>query len=149
MSNWFEGSIDLGCSIQQVKTSYKNFGDHFVGIVSLMPGLTSVELMEQGQDFVIIKTNEGLMKRKNISKTIEADSLIVEFDEDYQAGAIGTVKSHYREEFKRSDTVVSYRSVISTVEAPGILGFFYRTFGKTSTGNAVLNSNKTYFDKFI
>ena len=147
MSKWFEGSIEIDCSIQQVTASFENLGDHYVGIVSLMPGLTSVELVDQGQDYVKIKTNEGLMVRNIISKTIETDRVIVEFDEEYQAGSIGTVKSHYLEEFKRSDNGIAFRSVISAVEAPGILGFFYRTFGKSSTGNAVLNSNKTYFEK--
>lgn len=146
MSIWFEGSREIGCNIQEVKTSFENLGEHYLSIVSLMPGLTSVELVDQGQDLVKIKTNEGLMMRKNISQAIDVDRVIVEFDEEYQTGSIGTVKSHYFEEFNRSDTGVVYRSVISAVEAPGILGFFYRTFGKSSTGNAVLNSYKTHFE---
>ena len=103
--------------------------------------------MDQGQNFVKIKTNEGLMMRTNISKAIETDSVIVEFDEEYQAGSIGTVKTHYYHEFKSSDPGVEHRTVLSSVEASGILGFFYRSFGKSSTGNAVLNSYKTYFEK--
>ena len=34
-----------------------------------MPGLTSVDLVEEHADTVVIKTNEGLMKRHNISLT--------------------------------------------------------------------------------
>jgi hypothetical protein len=52
-----------------------------------MPGLASVNLVEPGNDFVIIKTNEGLMKQTNISKKVEADSIIIEFDEEYKAGS--------------------------------------------------------------
>ncbi len=147
MSIWFEGSIEIGCSLQQVKTSFENLGDHFVGTVSLMPGLASVELVEQGQDYVIIKTNEGLMKRNNISKTIDTDRLIVEFDEEYQAGSMGTVKTHYQNEFRTRDPGIEHRTVLSGVEAPGLLGFFYRTFGKSNTGNAVLKSYQAYFEK--
>ena len=124
MSVWYEGSNEIECNIQKVKHAFENYGEHYVGVVSLMPGLTSVQLVEQGKDFVIIKTNEGLMKRKNISKRIEAESVVVEFDEEYQARSIGTVKSHYFDEFTTSDAGVKYRIVISGVEAPGFLGFF-------------------------
>jgi hypothetical protein len=88
MSVWFEGSSDIECNIQQVKTALENHGEHYGGVISLMPGLTSVEFVEQGSDFVTIRTNEGLMKRTNISKRIEAESVIVEFDEEYQAGSM-------------------------------------------------------------
>jgi carbon monoxide dehydrogenase subunit G len=83
MSVWFEGSNEIECNIQQVKQALENHGELYVGVISLMPGLTSVELVEQGSDFVTIKTNEGLMKRTNISKRIEAESVVVEFDEEY------------------------------------------------------------------
>lgn len=147
MSIWFEGSNEIECNIQQVKQAFENYGEHYVGVVSLMPGLTSVELVEQGHDFVIIKTNEGLMKRTNISKRIEAESVVVEFDEEYQAGRMVTAKSHYLDEFTTSDTGVKHRTIMSGVEAPGFLGFFYRNFGKSNIGKAVLKSYKTYFEK--
>ena len=147
MSVWFEGSKEIDCNIQQVKQSIENHGDHYVGLISLMPGLTSVELVEQGSDFVIIRTNEGLMKRTHITKLIEAESVVVEFDEEYQAGSMVTSKSHFLDEFTTSDTGVKYRIVISDVEAPGLLGFFYRKFGSSNTGNAFLKSYKTYLEK--
>lgn len=147
MSVWFEGSDEIECNIQQVKHALENHGEHYVGVISLMPGLTSVELVEQGSDFVIIRTNEGLMKRTNISKRIEAESVVVEFDEEYQAGKKITTKSHYLDEFTTSETGVKHRTVISGVEAPGFLGFFYRNFGKSNIGKAVLKSYKTYFEK--
>jgi hypothetical protein len=147
MSVWFEGSNEIECNIQQVKHDLENQGEHYVGVISLVPGLTSVELVEQGSDFVIIRTNEGLMKRTNISKHIEAESVVVEFDEEYQAGRMVTVKSHYLDEFRTSGTGVKHRTVLSGVEAPGVLGFFYRKFGKSNTGNAILKSYKTYFEK--
>ena len=112
-----------------------------------MPGLTSVELVEQGSDFVVIRTNEGLMKRTNISKLIEAESVVVEFDEEYQAGSKITTNSHFLDEFTTSDTGVKHRTVMSDVEAPGLLGFFYRTFGKSNIGSAFLKSYKTYLEK--
>ena len=147
MSVWFEGNIAIECTIQRVEHALDNLGEHYVGVISLMPGLTSVELVEQGSDFVTIKTNEGLMRRTNISKRIEAESVIVEFDEEYQAGSMVTTKSHFLDEFTTSDTGVKHRTVMSGVEAPGLLGFFYRNFGSSNTGNAFLTSYKTYFKK--
>lgn len=147
MSVWFESANEIECTIQQVKDAIDNHGEHYVGVVSLMPGLTSVELVEKGSDFVTIKTNEGLMNRTNISKRIEAESVVVEFDEEYQAGSMVTTKSHFLDEFSTSGGGVRHRMVISGLEASGFMGFFYRNFGKASTGNAFLNSYKTYFEK--
>ncbi len=147
MSVWFEGSNEIESDIQKVKHVLENYGEHYVGVISLMPGLTSVELVEQGNNFVIIRTNEGLMKRSNITKHIEADRVVVEFDEEYQAGAMLTTKSHILDEFTSSGTGVEHHTIISKIEAPGLLGFFYRNFGKSNTGNAFLKSYKTYFEK--
>ena len=140
MSVWCEGSNEIDCNIQKVKQSFENLGEHYVGVISLMPGLTSVELVEQGSDFVIIRTNEGLMKRTNISKLIEAESMVVEFDEEYQAGSKITTKSHFLDEFSTSGTGVKHRTVMSGVEASGLLGFFYRNLGSSNTGSAFLQS---------
>ena len=85
MSVWFEGSSELDCDLGQVKRALENPGELYVGIVSLMPGLTSIELVEQANDSVTIRTNEGLMKRTNIAKRVEADRVIVDFDESYEA----------------------------------------------------------------
>lgn len=146
MSVWFEGSNEIACNIQQVKHDLENLGEHYLGVISLMPGLTSVELVEQGSDFVILRTNEGLMKRTNISKRIEDESAVVEFDEEYQAGSMVTAKSHFLDEFTACDSGVKHRTVMSDVQAPGLIGFFYRNFGKSNTGNAFLKSYKTYFE---
>ena len=61
MSVWFEGQDELACTLEEVRDSIENTGEFFVGVVSLMPGLASVTLVEQGADSVTIKTNEGLM----------------------------------------------------------------------------------------
>jgi len=60
------------------------------------------------------------MKRTNISKRIEAERVVVEFDEVYDAGSRVTVTSHFSEEFTAGATGVTYRIVISDFEAPGI-----------------------------
>lgn len=146
MSVWFEDSNEIAANVQQVKDSFENLGEHYVGVVSLFPGLTTVELVEEGSDFVTIRTNEGLMKRTNISSVAEADRFVVEFDEDYQAGRRITVKSHYRQEFTAAGSDVKHRATISDVSAPGIMGFFYRKFGKSNTGKAVLKSYKIYLE---
>lgn len=147
VSVWFEGSCAIDCGIGRVRHALENLGELYVGTVSLMPGLTSVELVEQENDYVTIRTNEGLMKRSNISKHIEADRVIVDFDERYEAGSKVTTTSHFSDEFTTSATGVTYRLVMSDVEAPGFLGFFYRRFGGSKTGNAFLAAYKAYFEK--
>ena len=136
----------MQCNIQQVNDDFDNYGEHYLGVITLMPGLTTVELIEQGSDFVTIKTNEGLMKRTNISKRIEAESIVIEFDEEYQAGSKITTKTHFLDEFISSGTGVKHHTVMSGVEASGLLGFFYKKFGKSNIGNAFLTSYKTYFE---
>jgi len=70
--------------MQRVKLSLENPGEHYVGVISLMPGLKNVELVEEGEGYVTIRTNEGLMKRTNISKLVEPDRVVVELDEEYR-----------------------------------------------------------------
>lgn len=147
MSVWFEGSNEIDCTLEQVKDTLESHGEHYVGVISLMPGLTSVELVEQGSDSVIIRTNEGLMNRTSIQRRIEADRVVVEFDEEYEAGSKMTAKSHFLDEFTTSRTGVQHRLVISDAEAPGVLGFFYRKFGSSNIGNGILKSYKAYFEQ--
>ena len=147
MSVWFEGSSELDCDLGQVKRALENPGELYVGIVSLMPGLTSIELVEQANDSVTIRTNEGLMKRTNIAKRVEADRVIVDFDESYEAGSKVTATTHFSEEFTRADAGVTYCLVMSDVEAPGFLGFFYQRFGSSKTGNAFLTAYRAHFEK--
>ena len=139
---WFDGSNEIECSIEQVKHSLENIGEHYVRVVSKMPGLTNVELVKQGDNFVTIKTNEGVMHRKNIFKTTGGEDVFVEYNEDYKAGKLIKVKSHIKHTFTTSENRVHHCIVISKVRAPGFLGFFYRLFGKTNIGNAILNSYK-------
>jgi len=146
MNIWFEGSNNIESDIQQVKQSLENLGEHYVALVRLMPGLSSVELVEQGDDFVTIKTNEGYMKRKNISINITDESIVIAFDEKYQAGSMVTTQSHFIDTFTKTDSGIEHHLIISDLTAPGFMGFFYRTFGKSSTGNAFLASYKTYYE---
>ena len=146
MTVWFEGSNNIECDIQQVNQSLENLGEHYIALVRLMPGLSSVELVEQGDDFVTIRTNEGYMKRKNISINITDESVVIAFDEKYQAGSMLTTRSHFIDTFTKTDLGIEHHLSISNLTAPGFMGFFYRTFGKSSTGNAFLASYKTYYE---
>lgn len=146
MSIWFEGQIEIDCDIQKVKDAFEDLGEHYAAVIRLMPGVTSVELIEQGRDFVTLKTNEGLMKRTNISKLIEAERVVLELDEEYQAGSKIKANSHFVDEFTTSENGVRHHVVMSGVEAPGFLGFFYRKFGSANIGNAFLASYKAYFE---
>lgn len=112
-----------------------------------MPGITSVDLVEHGNDFVTIKTNEGVMKRTNISKRVEDEKVVLKFDEEYKAGSKITTKSHFLDEFSTTNGGITHRLIISDVNASGLLGFFYRNLGSGSIGNAFLESYKAYFEK--
>lgn len=147
MSVWYEGTSEIDCDLRRLEDALGDLGALDVGIISLMPGMTSVVLVEQGSDFVTIKTNEGLMRRTNISKQVDAERIAVELDEEYEAGSKVTTTSHFSDEFTTSDTGVTHRLVIGDVTASGFLGFFYRTFGNSKMGNAFLTANKTYFEQ--
>ena len=147
MAVWFEGSLDIDCGIQEVAGDLEDYGKHLVGVIGLLPSLTKVELVEQGSDFATLKTNEGTMKRTNVSKRVEADNVVLEFDEEYRAGSKMVANTHFLQEFKTSETGVKHHIVMSNVRATGLLGFFYRTFGGSNTGNAFLASYKTHFER--
>jgi hypothetical protein len=44
---WFEGSHEIDCSIQQVKKAFENLGMHYIELVGLMPGISTVELVDE------------------------------------------------------------------------------------------------------
>lgn len=140
---WFEGGNKINCKIKKVESSLNNLGDYFIGVISNMPSMSKVKLVEQGDDFVTLQTNEGLMKRTNILKSIEDGRIVIEFDEEYQAGKTITTKSHFIHEFKNNDNIVTHYITISNLKAPGFMGFFYRNFGSSSIGNAFLNAHKS------
>ncbi len=146
MPVWFEGSNEIDCTIEKVKHVVEDSGEHYVGVISRMPGLKSVELLEQNDDSVVIRTNEGLMTRTNISKTIDEERVVVAFDEEYRAGLGVTTRTHFVDEFTKTGTGVRHHLVMSDLTASGVLGFFYRNFGKSKMGNAFLKSYKTYLE---
>jgi hypothetical protein len=71
----------------------------------------------------------------------------MEYDERYEAWSKVTTTAHFLDEFVASGTGVTYRLVITGVEAPGFLGFFYRTLGGSKTGSAFLAAHKAYFER--
>lgn len=147
MAVWFEGSGHIDCGLQRVEHALEDPGKFFAAIVGTMPGLTNVELAGQRADAVTITTNEGRMERSNISVASDATGVTVDFDEKYQAGSKVTATSHFSHQFTGNATSVTHRLVISDVEAPGLLGFFYKRFGSSRTGNAFLKAHKAYFEK--
>lgn len=146
MSAWFEGSVEIACPLAEVAASVADAGQHFLEVVNRFPGLSDVVLVEQGEGWVTIRTNEGLMKRTGVSVSVLDDRITLAFDEEYQAGSMVTTTARYVEEFVPSAGGVTYRLAIESLEAPGVLGFFLRTFGKKSTGSAFLNSHKDYLE---
>lgn len=147
MKVWFEGEAEITCTIEEVARAHEDLGAFYVAVVRRMPGLSTVELVEQSEGLVVIRTNEGLMTRSNIRTRVEGESVVVEFDELYEAGSMVTTRSHYRDAYTVRDGGVLNELVISGVEAPGLMGFLYRSFGNKSIGEAVLAANKGHFEE--
>ena len=143
---WFEGEGEIATDIATVAGAYADLGGHYVDVVSRMPGMSSVELIEQGSDFVKIRTNEGVMHRSNITRTVRDDRIVVAFDEAYKAGSKVAATSHFTHTFSATDDGVHHHLVVSDLEFPGVLGFFYRNFGRASMGKAFLGSYKACFE---
>ncbi|MEQ8519492.1 MAG: hypothetical protein RLN79_02355 [Cytophagales bacterium] len=143
---WFEGKTIIDCSPDKVKSAFQDKGTHFEKVTTLMPGISSAELTEKSDDFIHIKTNEGLMKRNNFTITSTENSITIEFDELYTAGKSTGFRSHFIEKYQFQDNKVEYHLIISNVKSPGFLGFFYRNFGSSNIGKAFLNSTKKKFE---
>jgi hypothetical protein len=143
---WFEGTTEIDCELEAVKSSVADFGAHFSGVVRSMPGIVESELLEQGDDFVTIRTNEGLMRRHNIECTVGDDEVILRFDEVYETSKV-TGESHFEDTYTGSSSGgVQFHTEVSDVRANGVLGFLYRNFGKRNMGKAFLSSQKKYFE---
>lgn len=146
MGVWFRGSGDINCTLEDVRRAFEDPGAVFVGVVGRIPGMTSVEIEEQGSDSVIIRTNEGLMTRSNVVQRNADERLVIEYDERYEARAKVTTRSHFTHEFIAHHAGVTHRFAISDVAASGLLGLLYRLFGKSKTGNVFLGAHKNYFE---
>lgn len=110
---WFNGSNEIECSLELVKKSIQDIGKHYTNVVGGMPGITNTELIDEGESHVSIKTNEGIMKRTNISKFLMPDSIVIECDEEYQAGKMVNSKSRIKSEFLKSKNGIKHHLVIS------------------------------------
>ncbi len=143
---WFQKSITIDCNLEDVNRSFENLGEHYKRLISVYPGVTAVELIDQGNDFVTITTNEGTMKRTNISVNRLESKIIIDLDEEYITSAL-TTNSHIVENFEIKDDKVELQIVISNHKAPGFLGFFLRNFGSKNIGNGFLDSYKKILEK--
>jgi carbon monoxide dehydrogenase subunit G len=146
MSVWFDGSNHIDCSIQDVKRALADPGELSLGVVRLLPGMTSVELLDKSPGSITIQTNEGTMTRTAITVQLDADPVTVELDEQYEAGTKVTTHAHFRDEFTPTENGVSHRLIISDVTASGLLGFFYRRLGSAKMGGAFQAAYATYLE---
>lgn len=146
MSVWFEGEGDIACSLQRVKDELRSPGAFYVGVIAEMPGLSRVELIDEGADFVMLETNEGTMRRTNISVQVEPERVVVELDEVYEAGSKVTAKTHFLDEFTATEAGVRHRTALSGVEAKGFLGFLYRNLASKNIGNAFLAAYRKHLE---
>ena len=146
MTIWLEGEGEIATDIAAVAAAFDDLGGHYVDVVGRMPGISSAELLEQGGDFVTIRTNEGVMRRTNISRTVTDDQVVVEFDEEYEAGSKVKATSHFTHTFTAASGGVHHHLVVGDLEFAGVLGFFYRTLGRASMRKAFLSSYKSCFE---
>lgn len=147
MSEWFVGSCQFDGNIDAVVAAVESPGVYFTGVTGAMPGITSAELVEEGSDFVSIRTNEGMMYRTAIVGRVEEGRATIEFDERYKAGSKVEGRSHIMHDFSVTPDGITLRIVIRDVTAPGFLGLMYRMFGSASIGKAFLSANTTYFTR--
>lgn len=143
---WFQGSNEIRVELKSISNSLNQKSELFQGIIARMPGMTSAEIIEKGDDFVTIKTNEGIMKRTNIKTDISSEKIIVTFDEEYQAGKTIKTSSHFQHEYINKPDGVAHNLTISNLKASGVAGFFYRNFGSSNIGKAFLKSHKDHFE---
>ncbi len=147
MATWFEGSDRIECDLAHVLEEAAEPGRLFAGVVGRMPGMTSADLVDQEPGTVVIVTNEGRMSRTGITVTDGSDGVVIDYDEEYQAGSKVTATSHFHHRFSSGDRGVDHTMVISGVEASGVLGFFYRKLGSGSMGKAFLSAWKDHLEQ--
>ena len=145
MKKWFTGSILIPTNIEQVAKKVNALDQHFVEVTKLYPGLYSVELLEVGDDFVTIKTNEGTMERTNVVISQDKESYTIEFDELY-GNKLVNVNSHYSFTFHEEDGGVKLNCTITNVSTTGFLGLIYKLFSRNNIGNAMLKSYQKLFE---
>ena len=143
---WYQKSTMIACKIEDINKSLSDIGKHYGELVSVYPGMATVELIEQGKDFLTIKTNEGTMKRTNIAVDTSKDKILIQFDEEYITSKI-TTNSHFVEKFEAKNDNIVLNIEISNLIAPGILGFFLRNFGSKNIGNGFLDSYRKILEK--
>lgn len=143
---WFNGSTSIECTIEDINNSLSNIGQHYKDLISVYPGVTSVELIDHGNDYVTIKNNEGTMKRTNISISKSENKITIELDEEYITSAV-TSKCHIIENFELKNDKVELKIEINNHSAPGFLGFFLRNFGSKNIGKGFLDSYEKILKK--
>jgi len=141
---WFEGSRPLECDTVQINDGLSDLGSFFSETVGYMPGISNVELVHQEGDKFVVKTNEGTMTRSSVVVEKSSERTLLQFNEVYDAGRSITVSAQHVHSFNWLDAGTAVTVTISKVSALGILGFFYKRFGKKSIGNAILASYQSY-----
>jgi len=144
--NWFEGSGLIACSIHRLKNALEDHGKFYEGVTRNMSGITGGKLLEQGASHLRIETNEGIMNRTGIKKEFKSEVISIAFDEEYKAGKIINVRSHFLHEFTVNGAGVKHHITISDVRASGVLGFFYRIFARNNIGKILLGAHKRYLE---
>ena len=87
------------------------------------------------------------MKRTNISKRIEADRVVVEFDEEYQAGRMLTTEAHFTDEFTKERHRGHASHCDKQPEGPWDSRLLLSDLRPGKYGACLLGFDKSYFEK--
>ena len=86
-----------------------------------MPGNSEAELLEQGDDFVTIRTNGSAMRRHNIECSVGDDEVILRFDEVYEAEVHRKIAHFEGASTAPNSGGVQFCRAVSDVRANGVL----------------------------
>ncbi|MEQ8554539.1 MAG: hypothetical protein RIC06_14935 [Cyclobacteriaceae bacterium] len=145
--HWFTGSGYIESDFQNLKKAIVDHGKFYEGVTRNMSGITGARLLEQGASHLSIETNEGIMNRTSIKKEFKPEVISIAFDEEYKAGKIIKVSSHFLHEFTVNGAGIKHHITISDVRASGVLGFFYRVFARNNIGKILLGAHKRYLEE--
>ena len=144
MKLWARKGSFINCTISKIKLKTKEVGVFHQNILSLMPGIKETTIVKSNQSSCEIKTNEGTMYRKNIVRTVEKESVMISYDEEYHTGRRAIATCHVELSFTSSGNMVEVVVSIYDLLALGALGPIYKFFGKKTIINGTVNALQEY-----
>lgn len=113
---------------------------------SFTEGGSEVERGAEPDLLVGVAAHAEVIRRRPSPEVWSArETVVVRFDEVYETTKV-TARSKFEDAYTASDSGVQFHTVVSDVQASGVLGFLYRRFGSRNMGKAFLSSQKQYLE---